>query len=278
MFSISIYLPRINKTANLKEFTNKNYFELAKFYYADDNRGISLFFDNIVKELLVNKEIFSELTCIEKFFILLNLYNYCLYDTISLYSKPLNSSVRVPITSVIEALEDINFIEEKNILLEDITITLNAPATLYNDNIDKVIDSSIYSITSNKEIFYYNNFTEKEKNLFLASLPSYFFDEIIDYYKKIGERIFNALPSGSTFAGDSINISLIDGTMFNLLKSIFNIDLRTYYENLLVSTKQLNIDSNLFFSLTYKDFLSLYKIYEESMKQNGENNLNIPSM
>lgn len=278
MFSISIYLPRINKTANLKEFTNKNYFELAKFYYAEDNKGISLFFDNIVKELLLNKEIFCELTCIEKFFILLNLYSYCLYETISLYSKSLESSVKVPITSVIEALEDINFIEEKNIPLEDVIITLNAPASLYNDNIDKVIDSSIYSITSNNEIFYYNNFTEKEKNLFLASLPSYFFNEIIDYYKNIGDKIFNALPSGSTFTGDSLDISVIDGSMFSLLKSIFNINIRTHYENLLVSTKQLNIDSDFYFKSTYKDFISLYKIYEESTKQNGENNLNIPNM
>ncbi len=276
MFFTNTYLPRLGKAAKLKEFTNKHYFDLSKFYFNKDDEGINLFLDNTIKELLVNKDIYCELTCIEKLLILLDLYYNCLYDTISLHSTNIDSTISVSLKTILDHLKDVDFIEEKEILYQDIKITLNAPCSLYIKNIDNIFADLIYSITTGKEIYYYRNFSDKEKDYFLSSLPSFLFDEIIEYYNNISKKTFNILPTNDKIKLDPLFLSLTNGSIFAFLKSIYSIDLKTHYNNMLVFTKQFNGSIDSYLSLSVKDFFALYKIYENSIKQN-ENTLNIPS-
>lgn len=276
MYFINVHLPRINKIAKLREFTNKHCFDLSKFYHNEDIQGINMFFENCIKELLINRDIYWELTCIEKFIILLELYSKCFSETISLYSKSVNSNVDISILTIINKIKDFS-VDEKELYINDFKITFNAPTSLYVDNIDRVFEATIYSITNGADIYYYNNFSEKEKDMFLSSLPSYLFDEILNYYNNLSKKVFNTMPENETFQFEPLYLSVTNGAIFTFLRSIYNIDIKNHYNNMLVFCKQFNSNIESFFSLSYKDFIALYKIYESNIKQ-SEKGLNFPTM
>jgi hypothetical protein len=273
MFYISTYLPRLNKTAKLKEFTNKHYFDLAKFYYNNDLQGISNFFDNTIQDLIINKELYCELTCIEKFCIWLNLFYNCMHDDLSVFCKSLNDSVNVKILTLLSNIESLNSVEEKEIKVNDIIITLNAPRSLYIDSADSIFNNVIYSIKADGKNYYFENFTHDEKVLFFESLPVELFNVFIDYYKSLEEYSVDIMPSSDTMSFDPIDISITNGSMFAFLKSLFQTELKSHYNNALIFTKQFEGNYETYFNITMKDFLALYTVYQSNVK-NEKNDLN----
>jgi len=275
MFYISTYLPRIGKTAKLKEFTNRDYFSLSKFYHNKDTKGIVNFFNNKLQDLIINNEIYCELTCVEKFIIWLDLYYNCLHENVSLFSKSINDHINIKITELIDNVNNLYQVEEKDITTDNIVITLNTPFSLYIDNTDDIFSNIIYSIKSDDKVYYFQNFTQEEKNLFLSSLPVDLFDTIIDYYKSLNKETFDILPQSERISFEPIELSATNGAMFAFLKSIFDTELRTHYSNALFFTKQLNGNLDSYYEMTYKDFIALYKIFESNMKAEKKD-LNTP--
>jgi hypothetical protein len=276
MFYISTYLPRIGKTAKLKEFTNRDYFSLSKFYHNKDTKGIVDFFNNKLQDLIINKELYCELTCVEKFTIWLDLYYNCLHENISLFSKSINDHINIKITELINNVNNLYQVEERDITVGNIVITLNTPFSLYIDNTDDIFSNIIYSIKSDDKVYYFQNFTQEEKNLFLSSLPVDLFDTIINYYKSLNKETFDILPQSERISFDPIELSATNGAMFAFLKSIFDTELRTHYSNALFFTKQLNGNLDSYYDMTYKDFIALYKIFESNMKAERKD-LNMPA-
>lgn len=266
MFYISTYLPRIGKTAKIKEFTNRDYFSLSKFYHNKDTEGIVDFFNNKLQDLIINNEIYCELTCVEKFIIWLDLYYNCLHENVSLFSKSINDHINIKITELINNVNNLYQVEEKDITTGNITITLNTPFSLYIDNTDDIFSNVIYSIKSDDKVYYFQNFTQEEKNLFLSSLPVDLFDTIIDYYKSLNKETFDILPQSERISFEPIELSATNGAMFAFLKSIFDTELRNHYSNALFFTKQLNGNLDSYYDMTYKDFIALYKIFESTTK------------
>jgi len=266
MFYISTYLPRINKTAKLREFTNRHHFNLSKFYFNNDVAGIVDFFNNALSELIINEEIYCELTCIEKFIIWLNLYYNCLYDSISIYSPSLNDHISIKIPDIIKKINSFDIAEEKEITVNGISITLNAPFSLYIDNTDDIFNNVLYSIKSDDTIYYYQNFTSEEKSLFLASLPGELFDTILEYYKELNILPVDILPQGEAITFDPALVTAANGAMFAFLKSIFAIEIKSHYSNCLAFTKHFGGDIDSYYSITLRDFLAIYQIYESSQK------------
>jgi hypothetical protein len=275
MFYISTYLPRIGKTAKLKEFTNRDYFSLSKFYHNKDTKGIVDFFNNKLQDLIINKELYCELTCVEKFIIWLDLYYNCLHENVSLFSKSINDHINIKITELINNTNNLYQVEEKDITTGNIIITLNTPFSLYIDNTDDIFSNIIYSIKSDDKVYYFQNFTQEEKNLFLSSLPVDLFDTILDYYKSLNNETFDILPQSERISFEPIELSATNGAMFAFLKSIFDTELRTHYSNALFFTKQLNGNLDSYYEMTYKDFIALYKIFESNMKSEKKD-LNMP--
>lgn len=276
MFCINTYLPRIDKVAKLKEFTNKHHFDLAKFYFKNDSEGVCDYFDNFLYELLINKEIYCEFTCIEKFIIWLDLYYNCLYDDISLFSKSLNDNINVKIPEIIKKIYTVNFAEEREFTINDFVITLNAPRTFLIESPDDIFNNIVYSIKNENKIYYFENFTKEEKALFLSSLPADLFESFTGYYRSLNDSPIDILPQSERVSFEPIEITSVNGLMLVFLKSLFNIELKTHYNNALVFTKHFNSSYESYFSTTLRDFLALYKIYDSSMKQD-KNALNIPS-
>ena len=263
MFIISTYLARINETVRLKEFTNKNYFELAKFCVSEEKKNISIFFEEALKELILNEEVYSKLTCVEKFIIWLDIYRNCVHDSISFTTLGSNASTQIK--NLINKINIKEFIQSKTININDMEIVLNSPSLLYVEGVDDIMESVLYCIKYNNQNHYYKNFTAEERNLFLNSLPSNVFSEIIEYYNSISKEIINIAPQSSSILIPPLNVSINGNIMLEFLISIFKNDISTHYSNALIFMKQFNGDLNSYFNITPKDFFSLYKVYEKSL-------------
>jgi hypothetical protein len=264
MFYISTYLSRLNEVVKLKEFTNQHHFDLTKFFFNEDIQGIGNFFEEVLRELLISKDIYVKLTCIEKFIIWLDLYYNCINDYISY------NGVDVEVKSFISKLNSSDSIFTKKINLNnDLQINLNAPTRLYIDGVDDKIDSIIYSIESNKDIFYYNDFNLKEKEQFLSSLPSNIFNDIVNYYELISNKIINISPESKYIKINSLPISFCNNSIFEFLKSIYMSETYTHHSNALIFTRHFNGSYESYFNVTPREFISLYKVYEKSNSSAG---------
>jgi len=266
MFIISTYLARINDTARVKEFTNKHYMDLAKYLANKDIKGIASFFDETLQELLLDKELYGKLTCIEKFVIWLDIYYNCIHDYISLGTS--SGSVSVDIKGLISRVNSQSFIDKKIISIDNILITLNAPLSLLMSEFDDIIDSIIYSIEIDKKYLYLNNLAASEKEMFLNSLPAGILEEILNYHKEISKKAINIAPRSKILNTTSLNISVTNNSIYDFLKSIYASELYTHYNNILIFTKQLNGDYSSYLNMTPKEFLSLYKVYEKNITAN----------
>jgi hypothetical protein len=262
MFFISTYIPRLNKAAKLKEFTNKHHLEFAKFGVNNDLVSINDFFNNTLLELLINKDIYHELTCVDKFIIWLDLYRNCINDSISLLSKSIGENINVRVSDIINKINKSDISYEKDIYIDDISITLNAPCNLYSVGVEDMFNNIIYLIKSNNETFNFQKFTDSEKSLFLSSLPVHLFDEFIEFYNSLNNEIIDILPQNDIISFDPINVSVTNGSMFAFIRSILDVEIRTHFNNALVFCKQFNSSYNSYYDITLRDFMSLYKIYE----------------
>lgn len=270
MFHISTYLPRLDKTAKLKELTNEEYFKLCKIFHHKDDFLLQDFFSNQIKHFLEDKEIYFKLTCVEKFVIWLTIYKVCVSETISIFSYTLNDHISINIQDIINNVNLIDFVNEKTIELQDkISITLNAPRNFYLRAADEAIVDIIYSITDDGKKYYIGEFTESEKGQFLKSLPIDIFDSLKEFFYSVAENNFKILPETEKIKFEQLDINVVNNSLFLFLKSIFNIDLKSHYNNMLFSVSQFN-SINTYFSITPTDFTALYKLYEANMKKDSK--------
>ncbi|MGA1048477.1 MAG: hypothetical protein ACO3UU_10720, partial [Minisyncoccia bacterium] len=114
--------------------------------YNNDVEGISDFFDTALQDLIIEKDLYCELTCIEKFCIWINVYYNCLHDNLSIFCKSLNDSINVEIPTLLDKIQSLNFADQKEIKVNDLIITLNAPRSLYVDSTDNIFNNVIYYI------------------------------------------------------------------------------------------------------------------------------------
>lgn len=270
MYFISARLPQLNIDAKLKEFTNEEYFKLSKIFHYKDDFLLQDFFNNQIKHFLEDKEIFLKLTCIEKFIIWLTIYKVCISETISIFSHTLNDHISIKIQDIIDNINTIDFVNKKTIELQDnIYITLNAPRNFHLKDVDEAITDVIYSITDDGKNYYISSFSESEKNQFLKSLPINIFDSLKEFLNTIAENNFKILPETEKIKFEQLDINVVNNSLFLFLKSIFNIDLKSHYNNILFSISQFkSIDT--YFSVSPTDFTTLYKIYEANMKKDSK--------
>ncbi len=266
MFYISTFLPRINKTAKLKEFTNKDYFSLSKFYFNNDDDGVCSFFDETIYELLINKEIYYEITCIEKLILWLQLYYSCINDTVSIFSNSINDNISMKIVDIIKIIKSLDMHDNLEININDIIITLNYPVKLFASGSDDIFNNIIYNIKSEKKIYYFQDFSLEEKAAFLSSLPVEHFESFINYYKSIINESYDILPQSEKFSLTPIYINTTDGSILAILKILFKSEMHIHLSNSLIFTKHLGGNYDSYYNMTPRDFQGLYKIYESSGK------------
>lgn len=276
-FSTKIYLPILKKSIRIEPITNRYFFDLIKFITNDDDDSISEYFQFIINEIVPEKNILNELSNIEKFIILLNAKSLSSGNKLQLVGKN-QVKTDILITSVlkniIEKIEKNNWINVvKN---ENIEIGISLPKNLKINNLDDIYKEIINYIKIDEECILFSSLTEIEKEDIINSIPISVSGDISNYILKVQEN-FNKIHiiTGSERMGlDTIPLNVFDNTLYYFLKSLFNDNLKNFYELQYILINKILLSYEHFLQITPNDCKIFINLYNEDIQKQQEQQKN----
>lgn len=277
-FTSKIFCLTLNDEIRYNLISNEYYINIIKFIDNKDDDGLALYFNNIIYNILEDKQLYNKLNILDKFLILLDIRINLLGDKLSFKLNKLNndnkSSIQVSCNSVKK-----NLIEKmsKKLLTDEfsddiLNIIFNIPINFNTTNVDSLYNNLIYSIKCNDICIEFNNITDKEKSDIVNNLPANISNKIFDYISYITDitKEVNIMSGNSKLGMDNIPLNLLDNTLFMFLKSIFTDELMNMYELQYNMIHKLNITYDHFLKMTPLECKIFINFYNNDMKKQEE--------
>lgn len=273
-FTSKIYLPIIKQYIRLKSINNGHYFDLLKFITNNDDEGLNYFFENLILELIVDKSLYSKLSNLEKFLILLDLRSTSVGDSLQVTGTN-SSKIDLSLISIKNSIQNkIDILELSKCLKcgNNYNVYLSTPKTFLIDDIDKMYTEIIDKIQINDEILNFFDLTNNEKELIINNIPATISNNILTFIKNIQFSVgeINIITGNEKFGLETIKLSVFDKTMFLFLKSIFTDDLYNYYELQYNLSNKMNVSYEHFMKMSPNECKLFINFYNKEMKKQEE--------
>ena len=283
-FSSKIFLPILNEEIRYLNLNNHNYLDILKFITNNDDEGLINYFDNILLEKIINKNLVIKLSVVEKFLILLDLRSILLGDKLQLVNKE-NINIDLSISSIrdnliknINSIELIKFIDYNNIQL-----CLSMPKSFDVENIDKIYKEIIDKIKIDEDIIDFYDLTDEDKDTIISNLPANLAQELlqyIEYCQELSENI-DIIKGNDRIGLESVPLRVFDKTLFMFLKNTFGNDLMGFYELQFNMMSKLNVSSDNFMKMSPAECKIFIQFYNQDMKRQEDaqkSSSSMPSM
>lgn len=270
-FFINFKVPTLDKEIKLKEVDFKTFKVINKFLINQNNNHINEFFDEILKDCIVEKEIFSLLTNFDKFCALLLLRCTSISPFLEYSEKSM--SVKKPLLPFLNKCLDFKTDFSHYFTVDDYEIHLSLPSKLYFEDI---FDAFYSSVT---KIYHKNRLVDIEitnKNSFIDELPAEITVKIKKYSDNIknsfSEIVFDIIDSDKN---DKLPLSPFNLSFFEILKALYTSNLKNIFELQYILVSKLNYSADYVDSNTLTENLILCNIYEQEMQKMKEEQENI---
>lgn len=236
-FSLLCWVPSISNYIRLNELTFEQLSNISKFILNNDDEGLSEYFENVVKNNLLEKEIYNILTKFDKWFILTflranNISPSLILKATDPFDKECTYEVNLfdILTIATEFIPIFNF----EIKMDILNVKIELPKTIYTKE-DSLLHLS-HLFFNNKETTISNlSINEKItlfKELSVNILPV--IKNIINIKEKENNKL-KLLPVNTELKNIyEISLNMFDNTLFEYLKFIFlsyskNVYLKKYF-------------------------------------------------
>lgn len=269
-FSSKLFLPVLKEEIRYLNLNNHNYLDILKFITNNDDEGLIDYFDNILQEKILDKNLVSKLSVIEKFLILLDLRSILLGDKLQLINKE-NINIDLSISSIRDNLiKNINNIELiKYIDYNNIQLCLSTSKSFDVENIDKIYKEIIDKIKIDEDIIDFYSLTDEDKEHIISNLPANLAQELlqyIEYCQELSENI-DIIKGNDRIGLDSVPLRVFDKTLFFFLKNTFGNDLMGFYELQFNMMSKLNVSSDNFMKMSPAECKIFIQFYNQDMKR-----------
>lgn len=270
-FKIAYTLPISKRKIYYTELTNADYFSIIKHIAANDDASIEIMFDELIEQITSVSG--HKLFAADKFCLLLDLRSIVLGDYIEFKSNT-NAIARLKISDIINViwpvLSENNF--EKSITSDIFSIRIATPRRFITTDLDSLIVNSICSINDGESEYDFSEFSTKEQEIVLKSLPADIFSKIIEHVKECQRVIHDThiIKSNKTLEIDEIPFKLFDNTMFEFLKAIFSGDLMNFYELQYSLLTKLGISYDHFMKMTPNESKIFINLHSKEIKKQEE--------
>lgn len=283
-FSSKLFLPVLKEEVRYLNLNNNNYLDILKFVTNNDDEGLIDYFDNILQEKILDKNLVSKLSVIEKFLILLDLRSILLGDKLGLINKE-NINIDLSISSIRDNLiNNINNIELiKYIDYNNIQLWLSTPKSFDVENIDKIYKEIIDKIKIDEDIIDFYSLTDEDKDTIIGNLPANLAQQLlgyIEYCQEISETI-DIIKGNERLGLENVPLRVLDKTLFMFLKNTFGNDLLGFYELQFNMMSKLNVSSDNFMKMSPAECKIFIQFYNQDMKRQEDaqkSSGSVPSM
>lgn len=260
-YKVKTYIPTLSSSEYTREITNFDILNIIKYIKANDDYGLSKYFEHNVVDCSVP-------TLLDKFFVLIQLRALNFNNRVVFKGKHASGSDAVSNVDLFKFLGDIltqypSIPQTHQYKCENLVINFKLPTKLYFKNIYSLLLDTITDILYNN-VSLYENKNEKEKLEILVRLKKDNLVKIKEYLQNLNEKLELFLiknEDGETNI-PTIRVSFYNNTLFNVLKSIFKLEITYFYQRLYTCITKLGLDYSSFMGLTYVEtdiLLSIYK-------------------
>lgn len=266
-FYLNFTLPSSTFKAKIKELSFKQLRSLNKFISNKDEISISSAFETILNENIHNFNELPPLNNLEKFCILFLIRMASISPEIE-FKKDLILR-KLSLSTLFNILTNKKFTFFKKIEKDNIELKLSLPKSLYFNELFNNFYECLDEIKiNNDKIIKVNNLTQEEQLTLYENLPAHVLNELKDH-KIFIENQF----AGIEFKIDEenkIEITPFNHSLFELLKLIYSIDLKTLYDLHFLIVTKLNYTPDYVDSNTLLENIILINNYNDEIAKAAE--------
>lgn len=270
-FYLNFRIPSLDTEIKLKEISFNTFKTLNKFLINKNDRHINEFFNEILKECVVQKDVLPKLTNFDKFCALFLLRCTSISPMVEFTEQTM--SVKKPLLPFLNQCLDLKAEFCRNIYVDNYELKLTLPSKLYFEDIFEAFYDSVHSIYEKNKLIH---LSESEKNSFIDNLPA----EVTVEIKKFSNDIISSFSTLvfdiiSTDKSTSLSLSPYNLSLFEVLKALFNSNLKSIFELQYILVSKLRYSAEYVDSNTLTENLILCNIYEQEMQKAKEEQENI---
>jgi len=259
-FYLTFTQPSTNNSFNISELTFAQYRTLNKFIGNKNNNHIEEYFNHIIRS---NSNV-NSFTNFDKFLILFLLRLASVSSEIEVTSGSFTK--KTSIIPILNQLQQINKSFEKTFQYEDFVLEVNLPKKLFFNDIYDPLCFSIQEIIINNKPINYNSLTDKEKIDIFDKLPSSIITNLRAYHNEV-THVFKTCEIKLFNEDQAFTITPFDNNMFELLKVLFTVNLKSLYELQYILVSKLFYTAEYIDKNTLVENLILKNILEAEMNQ-----------
>jgi len=274
-FSTKIFLPILKREVRFSSINNQNYFDIIRFIINDDNEGLNDYFEWLITDIVIDKNIIQDLSNIEKFLILLDNRNLTIGNILNLNNSK-NIKIDISILNIkkniIDKLKVLDL--TKRCKINDIDLELSLPKSMIINNLDDLYKEIIDKIVVDDKIINFNFLTNFDKDDIISNIPLNSSNDIFNYIKNSQNLLsnFNIISKNDKIGLDNVQLNLFDSSLFFFLKSIFKDDLLNFYELEYNMVSKMNFTIDNFMKLTPNECKLFIKFYNTEKKKEQDSN------
>lgn len=272
-FKFKIYLPSIEEYRYFSQMTNDMFTSIAKIIANGDDELLNDTFIEMVHTLSDGKVTPSEITRIDMFCILLNIYIMCVKNTVEL-NVPGDEEVgkqklKLELYDILDSITNFEFEYTRVVDVNtDMSVHLKPPSMLVSPQTDDVAIDCIESLTIFSETYPMSKLTPKQRAKIFDGIPSDMISKMIDTMKEIDEEYKLDIVKYGSEDNDKITISLYNNSMFEIIKLIYNQNLQSQYFYTYFLSKHMQLPNiGLMTPAEIQIFVSLFKQEQEEQEK-----------
>jgi hypothetical protein len=275
-FKLNLFVPSLNSKAQFKEFKNIHLFTVLKYITNKDSIGLAKYFDEILFELIENKQLFYQLNSFDKFILLLQIKSININPELKFKSKAENkeTTIAISILDQTRVLTELNLETNKEIYISDnFSVGVSLPSSLFLENYENLITNSISFIKLGDKKYFLAELSEDERNKVLDSITGDNLKKILDFINELNLKTKDIflLKKTNHFDFNELMLNLFNNSMLYYLEIIFYENLLSFFEFMYVVVNKVKINLTEFFNLVPSEALILYNYYIKDVEnQNKE--------
>ena len=264
-YKVKVYIPTKKIYGYIDELKNKDILTISKYIKANDDYGLNTFLNSLLSPLKLTNTI-------DKFCVLLQLRGLNLSGKATLTGKHSNNNkvdYTIDIFSFIgEYLEAIDSFDiSSEYIFENIKIFFKTPSSLYFKNTYALISDIITDIEIQGTSEYAKK-SSKEKIEYLLTLDKNIINGFARHLDKINKstNLFFVKNDDPEVYLPNIKISFYNNTIFNIIKSLFKVELSYFYQKFYICLTKLGLSYGDYMSLSYVESDILISIFKSANK------------
>lgn len=273
-FKFKIYLPSIDEYHYFSQMTNDMFTDIVKIIANGDDELLDTAFSNMVVLLSEGKVTPGEITRIDMFCILLNIYIVCVKNNVELTvpTKEEDASkqkLKLDLYDILDKITNFDFEYTRAVdVNEDMSVHLKPPSMLISPETDEIAIDCIESLTIFSETHKMSTLTSKQRTKIFDNIPSDMINKMIEVMKEIDAEYKLDIIKYGRDDEDKITISLYNNSMFEIIKLIYNQNLQAQYFYTYFLSKHMHIPGiDQYTPAEIQIFMTLFKQEQEEQEK-----------